>query len=151
MNRTHKKSIVTHCFCKIYLTKFTTHKNFLTYGIHIVLLIGHGLKLQHFRMNPECGVLEELPPIDVNLQYDFDYQQTVHLPAERLVLPVRYQPRFQAFNTCVMYYDIVVSVLLMQGDVLKLDCMYDTATSRRTGVTIVSYMPITYIFIMTKL
>ena len=102
-------------------------------------------------MNPECGVLEELPPIDVNLQYDFDYQQTVHLPAERLVLPVRYQPCFQAFNTRVMYYDIVVSVLLMQGDVLKLDCMYDTATSRRRGVTIVSYMQITRIFVMTKL
>ena len=53
-------------------------------------LVGHGLTLQHFRMNPECGRLEELPPIDQNLQYDFNYQQTVHLPAERTVLPVRY-------------------------------------------------------------
>ena len=52
--------------------------------------IGHGLTVQHFRMNSECGRLEELPPIDQNLQYDFDYQQTVHLPAERTVLPVRY-------------------------------------------------------------
>ena len=52
--------------------------------------IGHGLTVQHFRMNPECGRLEELPPIDQNLQYDFDFQQTVHLPTERTVLPVRY-------------------------------------------------------------
>lgn len=52
--------------------------------------IGHGLTVQHFRMNPECGRLEELPPIDQNLQYDFNFQQTVHLPTERTVLPVRY-------------------------------------------------------------
>ena len=31
----------------------------------------------------------------------------------------------------------------MQGDVLKLDCMYDTARSGRMNVTIVSYMQIT--------
>ena len=52
--------------------------------------IGHGLTVQHFRMNSECGRLEELPPIDQNLQYDFNFQQTVHLPTERTVLPVRY-------------------------------------------------------------
>ena len=52
--------------------------------------IGHGLTVQHFRMNPECGRLEELPPIDQNLQYDFNFQQTVHLPTEHTVLPVRY-------------------------------------------------------------
>ena len=35
---------------------------------------GSGLVLQHFRPNEECGVLEELEPIDSNLNYDFNYQ-----------------------------------------------------------------------------
>ena len=30
--------------------------------------------LQHFRRNEECGVLEELEPVDINLKYDFNYQ-----------------------------------------------------------------------------
>ena len=30
--------------------------------------------LQHFRPNEECGLLEELEPIDSNLKYDFNYQ-----------------------------------------------------------------------------
>lgn len=50
--------------------------------------LGRGLTLQHFRYNTECGVLEELEPIDQNLRYDFNYQQTTILPKERLVLPV---------------------------------------------------------------
>ncbi len=36
-------------------------------------LSGHGLILKHFRQN-ECGVTEELPPIEKNLKYDFNYQ-----------------------------------------------------------------------------
>ena len=55
----------------------------------VPLVIGNGLTLQHYRPNPVCGVLEELEPIEQNLQYDFDYQQTVHLPAEVTLLPVR--------------------------------------------------------------
>ena len=39
-------------------------------------------------MNPDCGVLEELQPIDINLQYDFNYQQATILPAEVTVMPV---------------------------------------------------------------
>lgn len=35
---------------------------------------GHALRLQHFRKNEECGVIEELKPIDENPLYDFDYQ-----------------------------------------------------------------------------
>ena len=35
---------------------------------------GSGLVLQHFRPNEECGVLEELEPIDSNLNYDSNYQ-----------------------------------------------------------------------------
>ena len=33
--------------------------------------------LQHFRRNEECGVLEELEPVDINLKYDFNYQVIV--------------------------------------------------------------------------
>ena len=33
--------------------------------------------LQHFRRNEECGVLEELEPVDINLKYDFNYQVSV--------------------------------------------------------------------------
>ena len=50
---------------------------------------GRGLVIQHFRHNPECGGLEELEPIDQNLNYDFNFQQFVHLPKEHVVLPVR--------------------------------------------------------------
>ena len=39
-----------------------------------VIISGHGLVLQHFRRNEECGVLEELEPVDINLKYDFNYQ-----------------------------------------------------------------------------
>ena len=49
---------------------------------------GRSVVLQHFRMNQECNVLEELEPIDINLSYDFNYQQTTHLPTPRTVLPV---------------------------------------------------------------
>ena len=49
----------------------------LDYSIYCVLLwlkTGYGLNVQHFRKNEECGVTEELEPIDTNMQYDFDYQ-----------------------------------------------------------------------------
>ena len=39
-----------------------------------MIMSGHGLVLQHFRRNEECGVLEEFEPIDINLKYDFNYQ-----------------------------------------------------------------------------
>jgi len=38
------------------------------------LKTGYGLNVQHFRKNEECGVTEELEPIDTNMQYDFNYQ-----------------------------------------------------------------------------
>ena len=50
--------------------------------------IGHGVTLRHLRWNSECEVMEELEPIDQNLRYDFNYQQTTHLPREITVLPV---------------------------------------------------------------
>ena len=48
----------------------------LDYSMYCVLLLktGYGLNVQHFRKNEECGVIEELEPIDTNMQYDFDYQ-----------------------------------------------------------------------------
>ena len=48
----------------------------LDYSTHCVLLLktGYGLNVQHFRKNEECGVTEELEPIDTNMQYDFNYQ-----------------------------------------------------------------------------
>ena len=45
--------------------------------LHSWNLSGHGLVLQHFRRNEECGVLEELEPVDINLKYDFNYQVSV--------------------------------------------------------------------------
>ena len=35
---------------------------------------GHGLRVQHFRQNEECGVTEELPPVDENLRFDNNFQ-----------------------------------------------------------------------------
>ena len=49
---------------------------------------GHGLVVRHFRLNEECGVLEELEPIDENRKYDFNYQQATLLPREVQILPV---------------------------------------------------------------
>ena len=49
---------------------------------------GHGLVVRHFRQNEECGVLEELEPIDENRRYDFNYQQATLLPREVQILPV---------------------------------------------------------------
>ena len=49
---------------------------------------GRALELQHLRWNSECGVYEELPPIDLNLNYDFNFQEFAHLPKEITVLPV---------------------------------------------------------------
>lgn len=40
----------------------------------ICILPGHGVVLQHFRQNAECNELEELQPIDSNLNYDSNYQ-----------------------------------------------------------------------------
>ena len=49
---------------------------------------GRALELQHLRWNSECEVYEELPPIDLNLNYDFNFQEFTHLQEEITVLPV---------------------------------------------------------------
>ena len=61
--------------------------NYCIYCIAKSVIIGHGLTLQHIRYNSECGVYEELEPIDRNLKYDFNYQQVNHLQ-EIIVKPV---------------------------------------------------------------
>ena len=47
----------------------------------MVHVIGVGLTLHHLRRTESCdNELEELKPLDQNLQYDFNFQQTNHLP-----------------------------------------------------------------------
>ena len=55
--------------------------------IIIINISGHGLVVHHFRES-ECGLLEELEPIDENRRYDFNYQQVTLLPKPVKVLPV---------------------------------------------------------------
>lgn len=49
---------------------------------------GHGLVVKQFRRTSECGGIEELPLIDENLSYDFNYQQSTYLPKIVKVFPV---------------------------------------------------------------
>ena len=58
------------------------------YIIKKQITVGVGLNLQHLRYNSECDVYEELEPIDKNLKYDFNYQQTNHLTREVTIMPV---------------------------------------------------------------
>ena len=53
------------------------------------LLLGRGLTLKILRRTAQCdNGLEELKPVDQNLQYDFNYQQFTFLPEEITVFPV---------------------------------------------------------------
>ena len=49
---------------------------------------GRELELELYRVNSQCDKDEELEPIEVNRQYDFNYQQTTFLPRERKLYPV---------------------------------------------------------------
>eukprot|EP00731_Ephydatia_muelleri_P011378 Em0006g272a len=62
-------------------------------------LVGRAVTLRHLRMNSSCGGLQELPPVDQNLQYDFNFQQT-----NLLTSPVNVMP----------------------GDILQVACTYST-------------------------
>ena len=44
--------------------------------------LGRGVTLRLIRNTEECGGLEEMRPIDQNLQYDFNFQQFTVLPNE---------------------------------------------------------------------
>ncbi len=59
--------------------------------VHVNVTLGHGVTLRHYRQTTDestCSALEELPPIEQNLFYDFDYQQYTVLPRPIKVLPV---------------------------------------------------------------
>ena len=49
---------------------------------------GRGLTFKLLRRTEQCDGLEEMKPIDQNLQYDFNYQQFTYLPEEVTVYPV---------------------------------------------------------------
>lgn len=59
-----------------------------SYSIEILSNLGRGVSLRLIRNTEECGGLEEMRPIDQNLQYDFNFQQFTVLPNEVTVLPV---------------------------------------------------------------
>ena len=52
------------------------------------VFVGNSVTLQLIRRNQQCNVTEELAPVDINLQYDFNFQQFTFLPREVQVLPV---------------------------------------------------------------
>jgi hypothetical protein len=59
------------------------------YLIKCLHYLGQGLTLKILRRTQECGnELQELKPVDQNLQYDFNYQQFTYLPEEITVMPV---------------------------------------------------------------
>ena len=68
--------------------------------------------VRHFRES-ECGLLEELEPIDENRRYDFNYQQVTLLPREVKVLPV---------SRVIYYISLLILVLWVGG-------LYCTAVS----------------------
>ena len=53
-----------------------------------IFFVGNSVTLQLIRRNQQCNVTEALAPVDINLQYDFDFQQFTFLPREVQVLPV---------------------------------------------------------------
>lgn len=58
------------------------------YNVLPVCVSGRGLTLKILRRTEQCGGLEELKPVDQNLQYDFNYQQFTYLTQEVTVYPV---------------------------------------------------------------
>ena len=46
---------------------------------------GTALNVRHFRRNEKCDRIEELPPIDKNLEYDFDFQVYAYTIAMNLI------------------------------------------------------------------
>ena len=75
------------------------------------MYVGHGLVVQHLRENKQCGVLEELEPIDENRRYDFNYQQFNYLNKEVQVLPVsiRFFGQVMAVIYTIAYLRVILS------------------------------------------
>ena len=58
--------------------------------LYVYVYKGAGVTLRHYRANTtECSGTQELEPIEQNLQYDFNYQQSTVLPNPIKVMPVR--------------------------------------------------------------
>ena len=56
----------------------------------VTIFLGTKVELLHLRRSEQCRdgeQIEELKPIDKNLQYDFNFQQTIHID-EVIVKPV---------------------------------------------------------------
>ena len=70
--------------------------------------VGTALNLQLIRRNQQCNVSEALAPVDINLQYDFNYQQFTYLPNEVKVLPVSSYHKVAMFscNTYNLLYNM---------------------------------------------
>ena len=71
--------------------------------------------LKILRRTQECGGgLQELKPIDQNLQYDFNYQQFTYLPQEIKVLPVCADVNnVDMHDSCIIVY--VHMYMLLRG------------------------------------
>ena len=50
--------------------------------------LGRGVTLRLIRNTEKCDGLEEVKPVDQNVQYDFNFQQFTVLPNEVTVYPV---------------------------------------------------------------
>ena len=65
--------------------------NFIEINSNVTLMfLGTKVELLHLRRTEQCRdgeQIEELKPIDKNLQYDFNFQQTIHID-EVIVKPV---------------------------------------------------------------
>ena len=82
-----------------------------------MLLKGRAVTLRHLRMNSSCGGLQELPPVDQNLQYDFNFQQTNLLTSPVNVMPV---------SLVLFQHSGSEHVPSYQGDILQVACTYST-------------------------
>ena len=76
-----------HFIHMLWVSKYETHRVYVL-SHYFFTTLGHGLIVQHLRYSEECGGYEELEPIDKNLQYDFNFQQSTHLRREVVILPV---------------------------------------------------------------
>ena len=72
--------------------------SFTIYDKFEQLHLGRSIILEHYRMNAECGEMEQLEPIDINLQYDTNFQQTTLFPREVTVLPVSWRNKQDVMN-----------------------------------------------------
>ena len=77
--------------------------------------------VEHIR-ETECGLREELEPIDENRRYDFNYQQFTILPKTRQIFPVSYYCQAQ---TPQLNSDVICDMLLANDlpcRVMKSNC-----------------------------